>query len=289
MSWCIAADSSCNIRGFKPTTPHTAFRLAPLKVNVGGIEYIDDEKLDVDHLNQAVSAESTASSSSCPSVGEWADIFNSADNTIAITISANLSGSYEAAMMARNIVLDEYAREHKGIIAGKNIFVLNSRAAGGKLELLVTLLDRYLSTNPSFDEAVMYIQTLERNSQVLFSLSSYENLVKSGRMPRGVGTIANRLNIRILGTASAEGTIKLVGPSRGEKKAVRGIIEAMVADGYHGGLVAIDHVKNHHTVEMLQDAIREKWPKAEILVYNCGGLCSYYAEEGGLIIGYDWL
>ena len=289
MSWCIAADSSCNFRGYTPVTPHMSYRLAPLKVNVGGTEYVDDEHLDVAALNQAVASEASASSSSCPSAGEWAEIFRSADNVIAVTISSNLSGSYEAAIMARNMVLDEYAREHNGVIAGKNIFVLNSRAAGGKLELIVTLLDRYLSNNPSFEDAVKYAEKLECNSQVLFSLSSYENLVKAGRMPRVAGAIASRLNIRILGTASPEGTIKLVGPSRGEKKAIRGIIDAMVSDGYHGGFVAIDHVNNEHTVELLKSALLEQWPNAEILTHACGGLCSYYAEESGIIVGYGWL
>lgn len=289
MSWCIAADSSCNLRGYAPTTPLVSYRLAPLKIHVGDADYIDDDQLDVDALNLAVSEEATASSSSCPSIGEWAEIFRSADNVLAVTISANLSGSYEAAMMARNMVLDEYAREHSGVIAGKNIFVLNSRAAGGKLELIVTLLDRYLSTNPNFDEAVEYMKRLEANSQVLFSLSRYENLVKAGRMPRVAGAIASRLNIRILGTASSEGTIKLVGPSRGEKKAIRGIIDAMISDGYHGGFVAIDHVRNDRTALALQSAIVEQWPNAEVQILSCGGLCSYYAEDSGVIIGYEWI
>lgn len=289
MSWCIAADSSCNLRGYAPTTPHVSYRLAPLTIHVGNVEYIDDEQLDVDALNQAVSIEATASSSSCPSVGEWAEIFRSADNVIAITISSNLSGSYEAAMMARNMVLDEYAREHSGVIVGKNIYVVNSRAAGGKLELAITLLDRYLSNNPTFDEAVNYAKKLEANSQVLFSLSQYENLVKAGRMPRVAGAIASRLNIRILGTASSEGTIKLVGPSRGEKKAIRGIVDAMASDGYHGGFVAIDHVHNDHTAQALKRTILEQWPNAEIQILSCGGLCSYYAEDSGIIVGYEWL
>lgn len=289
MSWCIAADSSCNLRGYTPETPHLSFRLAPLKVNVGSIEYVDDENLDVDALNQAVAIEASASSSSCPSVGEWTEIFKSADNVIAVTISSNLSGSYDSAMMARNIVLDEYARDHNGVIAGKNIYVLNSRAAGGKLELIVTLLDRYLSNNPTFGETVEYAKKLEATSQVLFSLSSYENLVKAGRMPRVAGAIASRLNIRILGTASSEGTIKLVGPSRGEKKAIRGIIDTMVSDGYHGGFIAIDHVNNEHTAELLKSTLLEQWPNAEIKILACGGLCSYYAEASGIIVGYGWL
>lgn len=289
MSWCIAVDSSCNLRGYKSNSPHTIFRLAPLKVHVGHHEFVDDESLDVSALNRAILDESSASSSSCPSIGEWADIFRTADNIIAITISSSLSGSFESAQMARNMVLDEYARDHAGVIAGKNIHIVNSRAAGGKLEVLVRMLDAYLMEDHAFDEVVSYVTKAEASSQVLYSLSRYENLTKSGRMPRGVGAVASKLNIRILGTASHEGTIKVVGPTRGEKKTIKKIVETMQADGYHGGRVYIDHVDNAGTASGISDAIHDIWPMASVEVLPCGGLCSYYAEQSGIIVGYEWL
>ena len=124
MSWAIVADSSCNLRNYQPQAPDTQFAIAPLKINVGGREFIDDEALDVAELNRVVASEKTASSSACPSVGEWAELFRRADNVIAITISANLSGSYEAACMARELVVGE---------GGHQIHLVNSRAAGVKL------------------------------------------------------------------------------------------------------------------------------------------------------------
>lgn len=289
MSWAIVADSSCNLRSWKPQAPDTTFVSVPLTIHVGGEEFIDDANLDVAELNRAVAQESQASSSSCPSVGVWAEEFRRADNVVAITISANLSGSYEAANTARTMVLDEFMRDHAGIMTGKNIFILNSRATGGKMELIVELLDRYLTTNPSFDDVVAYLEKLDAASTVVFSLSSFDNLVKNGRMPRLAGSIASKLNIRMLGTASAEGTIKIVGPTRGEKKMYRKTIEFMASDGYHGGLVYIDHVDNEKSANELKALIEAQWPQAEVHILPCGGLCSYYAEESGLIIGYEWL
>lgn len=277
MSWAIVADSSCNLRGFTPQAPDTVYAVAPLKVLVGSQEYVDNEQLDVSALNRAVAAESTASSSACPSAGEWAERFRLADNVIVITISANLSGSYEAAVMAKGLVEEEGPR---------NIHIVNSRAAGGKLEYLVTVLDRYLTTNPTFEDACAFIDQAEEASQVLFSLSSYDNLTKSGRMPKAAGLIANKLSIRILGIASSEGTIKILAPTRGSKKTVAKIVSAMKSDGYQGGLVFIDHVENEKGAQELADKIRETWPSAEIQILPCGGLCSYYAEQSGLIIGY---
>lgn len=289
MSWAIITDSSCNLRSWKPTAPDTIFVSVPLTIHVGGREYVDDDQLDVAELNRVVAEESEASSSSCPSVGVWAEQFRRADNVIAITISANLSGSYEAANTARTIVMDEYTREHAGIIAGKNIAIVNSRATGGKMELMVEMLDKYLAEhNPTFDEAMAYLTHIEECSTVLFSLSSYDNLVKNGRMPRLAGAIASKLNIRMLGTASSEGTIKIVGPTRGESKMIKKTVESMAADGYTGGYAYIDHVDNEKTALKLRDAILARWPQATVRIVPCGGLCSYYAEESGLIIGYEW-
>ena len=136
---------------------------------------------------------------------------------------------------------------------------------------------------------VAYLEKLDAASTVVFSLSSFDNLVKNGRMPRLAGSIASKLNIRMLGTASAEGTIKIVGPTRGEKKMYRKTIEVMASDGYHGGLVYIDHVDNEKSASELKAIIEAQWPQAEVTILPCGGLCSYYAEESGLIIGYEWL
>ena len=289
MSWAIVADSSCNLRSIEASDESANYATVPLVIHVGGVDYVDDENLDVHELNRIIAEEPEASSSSCPSAGVWAEQFRKYDNVIAITISANLSGSYEAATMARNIVLDEYAREHEGIISGKNIHLVDSRAAGGKLEVLVTSLSRYLSKHePAFDEAVAFIDNIEKKSQVLFSLSSYENLTKNGRMPRLAGTLASRLNIRVLGTASHEGTIKIVGPARGEKKMAKKIIASMEADGFSGGMVYIDHVENEPAALQLKQTILERWPESEIHILPCGALCSYYAENQGLIIGYTW-
>lgn len=281
MSWAIIADSSCNLRGYTPSSPETVYRFAPLKINVGGTEFIDNDELDVADLNRRVSEEMSASSSACPSVGEWANLFRTADNIIAITISANLSGSFDAAVMARDLVMEE---------GGRNIFIVNSRAAGGKLELLVAELDSYLTAHPdaSFNEVTAHICDVERRSTVLFLLSSYENLAKAGRMPKMAGTLANKLNIRILGCASDEGTIKIVSPARSQRKAFEKIIGSMRTDGYAGGPVYIDHVFNEQAADELSARIKKEWPDAPITCMPCGGLCSYYAETDGLIVGYGW-
>ncbi len=187
----------------------------------------------------------------------------------------------------------------------------------------------------AFDEVVSYAKRLESNSQVQFSLRSFDNLVKNGRMPKLVGALASGLSIRMLGTASEQGTIKVIAPTRGDKKTMKKILDVMRSDGYRGGLAYIlsirmlgtaseqgtikviaptrgdkktmkkildvmrsdgyrgglayiDHVDNVEGAEELGRAIASEWPQAEVEILPCRGLCSYYAEESGLIIGYEW-
>lgn len=247
---------------------------------MGEREFIDDLSLDVHELNCAVQAETNASSSACPSVGEWAELFKLADKTICMPISEGVSGSYNAAATARDMVLAEEP--------DRQIHLVNSRAAGGKMDLIFLLFDRYLASNPdvSFEDACAYFDSLEQNSKILFSLCNYENLAKAGRIPKAAGVIANKLNIRILGTASEAGKIELVGHTRGEKKMLNKIIDTMEAEGFTGGEVVIDHVENEAGAQALTDRIVEHWPGSKTIIMPCNGLDSYYAEMHGLIIGY---
>ena len=281
MSWGIVCDSSCNLRSYAPKTPGLEYRYAPLKITVDGVEYVDDEHLDVDELNRRVSESTEGSSSSCPNAGEWAELFRQYDNVIAITISSNLSASYKAAELGRDMVLEEDP--------DKNVFLLDSRATGGKMEVIVSLIDEYVAAGHSFEETCLYASNLEQSSQVLFSLSSYENLVKAGRMPKLAGTLASRLSIRMLGIASSEGTIKVIGPTRGDRKTLAKIVSSMVDCGYDGGRVSINHVNNLKAAEALRDLVHGTWPEAIVGILPCGGLCSYYAELSGLIVGFEWL
>lgn len=281
MSWAIVSDSSNNLRDFKPHAQDAIYAFAPLKVHIGTTEINDTDELDIDDYFEAIESSNESSSTACPSAGEWKQLFELADNVIAVPISSNLSGSLEAAETARKLVNDSSDRK---------IHIVDSRAAGGKLELIVMLIDRYLSNNPdaSFEEVCAYAEAVQADSQVLYSLSDYTNLTKAGRMPKVAGVVANKLNIRMLGTATAEGTMKIVGPARGEKKMCKKILGAMEADGFTGGEVFIDHVKNETGARYLADAIENTWPGSTCYILPCRALCSFYAENDGLIIGYGW-
>ena len=121
MKWLIVSDSSCDIRTLDDLAPGVEFGLVPFKINIGSKEFVDLPGLDTAAMLQAMTEHEGASTSACPSPGEWAAWFEKADNVIALTISSNLSGSYAAAMAARDIVLEASPN--------KKIFVLDTLRA----------------------------------------------------------------------------------------------------------------------------------------------------------------
>ena len=125
MSWIIVSDSSCELRSLENPAPDLSFATVPLKIRVGDREFVDNSALDVDAMIDAMHNYNGASTTACPSPEEWAEKFMQADNVLAITISSNLSGSYNSAMVAREMVLESHPE--------KRIHVLDSLSTGGEI------------------------------------------------------------------------------------------------------------------------------------------------------------
>ena len=164
------------------------------------------------------------SSTACPSPEEWAEQFLKADNVIAITISHNLSGSYNAAQSAREMVLDEYP--------DKNIFILDTLSCAGALAEAAALANRLIGEGLNFEEVCRALTDHNDAGHILFALASFENLVKAGRVSRVVGFIAGALNMRVLGRRTPDGKIDFFYKTRGETRVLARILEQMDQDGF---------------------------------------------------------
>ena len=129
MSWMIVSDSSCELRTLSNAAPGVAFSTVPLKIRVGEREFVDNAALDPDVMIEAMHNFNGASTTACPSPEEWAEKFLMADQVLAVTISSNLSGSYNSAMVARDMVLENHPE--------KKIHVLDSLSTGGEMTLAI--------------------------------------------------------------------------------------------------------------------------------------------------------
>ena len=143
MEWMIASDSSCEIRTLPDTAPGVQFALVPFKIRVGEREFVDLPTLNTKAMLQAMTDYNGASATACPSPEEWAELFLMADKSIALTISHNLSGSYNAALAAREMVLEEHPE--------KQIFVLDTLSCSGALAGAAELANKLIRIGTNFD------------------------------------------------------------------------------------------------------------------------------------------
>ncbi|MDD6320867.1 MAG: DegV family protein [Oscillospiraceae bacterium] len=279
MAWMIVSDTSCEIRELSPLSPGVQFALVPFKIRVGEREYVDLPTLNTQQMIQAMTDYNGGSSTACPSPEEWAAYFLQADDSIALTISHNLSGSYNAAMAARQMVLEEHPE--------KRIFVLDTLSCSGALAGAARLANKLIGEGKDFDTICAELTQWSESSHILFALASFENLAKAGRVNRVVGFIAGRLNMRVLGCRTVDGKIDFFFKTRGENRVLAKILEQMDEDGYNGSReVLISQCSNEAGAEMLKHGIHAKWPNAPVEIVPCSGLCSFYAQDQGIILTY---
>ncbi|MFM0775191.1 DegV family protein [Streptococcus suis] len=277
--WKIVADSGCDYRQLANLAPDTEFISVPLTIQVGEQAFVDDASLDIDHMMEVMEASKSAAGSACPSQQAYQAAFEGTENIIVVTITGGLSGSFNAARVAR----DMYIEEHPEV----NIHLVDSLSAGGEMDLIVDEINRLIATGMEFEELVQAITTYQENSKLLFVLAKVDNLVKNGRLSKLVGTVVGLLNIRMVGEASAEGKLELLQKARGHKKSVTAAFEEMKKAGYDGGRIVMAHRNNAKFFQQFSELVKASFPTAVIDEVATSGLCSFYAEEGGLLMGYE--
>ena len=279
MTWKIIADSGCDFREMANLAKDTQFESVPLTIQVENEIFVDDKQLDIDLMMEKMYASSAASKSACPSPDDYLKSFEGVDKIFMVTITGTLSGSNNSAQVAKKIFLEEHP--------DAQIHVIDSLSAGGEVDLLVTKLNELIQQDLSFDEVVEVISRYQEKTKLLFVLAKVDNLVKNGRLSKLLGTVVGLLNIRMVGEASQTGTLELLQKARGSKKALASAIEELLKAGYKGGRLIIAHRNNEKFCQQFSQLIQEKYPQAQIETIPTSGLCSFYAEEGGILMGYE--
>lgn len=269
----IVADSSCDMWELNGVD----FAVAPITISTDNKHYVDNQELDVHLMSEDLAKYKGVSHTACPSVGAWLDCYEGYDEVFVITLTGTMSGTYNSAMTAKGI----YEEENENV----KVHVFDSLSTGPEMRLLIEKLKEMIEEDLPFEEIVEKGQDYLNHSRLFFALKSLHNFAMNGRVSKTVASAIGVLNISIFATASEEGTIQQISKCRGEKKVVKSMIEHLENAGYHGGKVRISHADNLKLAHNVRDKILELYPNADIIVYPMGGLCTYYAEIGGLLVG----
>ena len=275
MSIRIVSDSSSDLLELEGVD----YATVPLKVMFGSHEYVDELGTDAERMMFDLQGETGPSTTSCPNAQEWLNAFEGADRIFAVTISSGLSASYESAALAKRL----YEEAHPGA----RVHIFDSKATGPVLRLIIEYLREGILAGKDYEQ--IKAETIERQKgvRILYSLKSLNNLARNGRVNAHVARIAGALSIYAIGHASERGTVELLHKCKGEKRSLKTLVKEMEERGFYGGRVAIDHCLNAPAAQKLKELILNKFPTSDVSIEPCGVLCSFYADLGGIIVGYE--
>jgi len=275
MNFKIVSDSSSNVYNLS----NINYACVPLKVNIGNTEYTDTPDANPCEMISELKTTHEKTSTSCPNIYDWQSSFEDSDNIFAVTITSGLSGSYNACINAKTI----YEKANKSA----NIHVIDSLSAGPELRLIIEKLEELIAKNLTFEEIVTKIEEYKNSTRLFFCLESLLNFARNGRVSPAIAHLVGFLGMRIIGTASDVGTLEPLTKPRGDKKALINMYEHIKSANFAGGKVRIAHCMNEDFAQKLKKMILGDFPEADVFIEPCGVLCSYYAEEGGILVAIE--
>ena len=168
----------------------------------------------------------------------------------------------------------------------RNIEILDSRGTGPSLSMTIDKLQELIAAGLRFEEVKTEIHKFMADHKLIFALSSYHNLVNNGRMPKIAGIVLGHLGLWGVGIASEEGTIKMKKVAKGGRRTLQVILNDFKERVADKESIVISHCQNELFAHNLRKAVETEYPGKIVKIIPTRGLCSYYAEKGGIIVGF---
>lgn len=277
MSFHIVADSCCELT--VDMKKRGNIEIAPLTLEVGGESILDDETFDQKYFLKRVAECPECPKSACPSPDYFRKSFlNGAERCYAVTLSAQLSGSYNSAVLGANLAQEENE--------DLKIHVFNSRSASIGETLIAKKIVECEEAGMSFERVVETVELYISTQHTYFVLENLETLRKNGRLSKTKALVASALKIKPVMGATPEGDIVQLDQARGINKALMKMVDAIVNDAQHveNKTLAISHCNCPERAEMVKEALLERLAVQDVFVLDTQGVSSMYANDGGIII-----
>jgi len=278
MSFHIVCDSCTDLT--EEDLKKGCYNLVPLTLLVDGEEIIDDETFDQADFLAKVAASKESVKSACPAPESYMEAYSKADDIYVVTLSAELSGSYNSAVLGKNLYEEENGT--------KNIHVVNSRGAATTQVLIARKLNEYASQGMPFEEVVDKIEEYTTSLRTYFVLETLEVLRKNGRLSRLSATIAGALNIKPVMIGTRDGVIQKAAQARGMKKALAKMVEHMGSEGRDltRRQFVISHCNCYERAVYVKELIKKHLHAEDVDIVDTKGVSSLYACDGGIIVSY---
>lgn len=252
----------------------------PLELEVGGERFIDDDSFDQLSYIQKVADCPEPAKTSCPSPDLFLEAYQAqVDHVYVVTLSGELSGSYNSAQLAKQMYEEQYGE-------GK-VHVFDSRSAACGETLVGRKAEELEKAGLPFDEVIAQTNQYIKDMRTYFVLDDLETLRKNGRLSAVKALVASKLSIKpIMG--EDEGTIIQLGQAVGLKKAYRKMVDCLCEHKKNVDMsqlrVMISHVNCIERAEMVREMLLERADFKEIVIVDGKGVTTTYANNGGIIV-----
>lgn len=274
----IVADSSCDLTS--DLKEKLKIGLVPLKINVGENSYADNENIDIKGLLMDMKKSNKPVKTASPSPNDFMKEYEKGDNIFVVTISSALSSTYNNAILAKNIILEQ-SKE-------KFIHVFDSLSASIGETLISMKINELIEKKFDKFDIIEEVEGYIEDMKTFFILESLDNLVKAGRISKLLSHIGSILSIKPIMGSNDDGTIKLVEKTRGKKRAFNRLVEIIGEQGekLEEKILGISHCNAPEKAEKLKKQIEEMYNFKEVIIVETAGLSSAYANDGGIIIAF---
>lgn len=275
MSYQIIGDSCTDLTKEQRATGE--YKLVPLTLEVGEDTFIDDESFEQSLFIEKMKAYPEAPKSACPTPEAYLELFEEADDSYVVTLSAQLSGSYNSAEVARQMYLEQEQ---------KNIAIIDSRSASVGQALIAMKVKELAGAGLPFAQVIEEVFRFRDEMSTLFVLESLENLRKNGRLSNIKALVANVLNIKPVMGATDEGTIIQLDQARGMKKALARLAELAEEKAIRPAekILGVAHCNNYQRAVFMRDEILKRVPFKDSIIVDTAGVSTLYANDGGIIV-----
>ena len=253
--------------------------IVPLKLLIDDKTYIDDENLSISELLSAMANSKSYARTSSPSPGDFIKEYEKADNVFVVTLSSQLSGTYNSAMIAKNIIQES---------AEKFIHVFDSKSASIGETLISMKIFELIQEQCDKLDIVNKVNQYINEMKTLFVLDNLDNLIKGGRLTKIAAHLASIFSIKPIMGGDEDGNIKLIDKVRGSKKAFNRFIEVIgiEAGNTEGKIIGIAHCNAPEKANKLKEQIEKRYSFKKIIVTEMAGLSTVYANDGGIVVAF---
>lgn len=274
----IIADSCCDLSDEMKKEMNV--EMAPLVLSLGDRNFVDDESLDIKQYIHDMAECSTSPKTACPSPDSYLNKYKGPESTFVVTLSSALSGSYNSAMLAKNMFLEE--------VGQKFIHVFDSLSAASAQTLIVHKIHELATLNISEAEIVERVTKYIKETRTFFLLESLDHLAKAGRLNPIVAKIASILAIKPIMGEDGHGNIRLVEKVRGYKNAFNRLVEIVGEEGKNleEKVLGISYCNCLERALEFKEEVMKRYKFKDIILVEAGGVTTTYADDGGIVIAF---